>query len=89
MAGDRVVVVTLIFYPDKAGSPPNFCDVLSQVIWSLGLLDMEGNSGSVGIMGVMAILLDVGTEILETTMGTVGEAEDHWKCHEWGTAGIE
>ena len=31
-----------------------------------------GNSGLVGIMEVMAILLDAGTESLETTMGTVG-----------------
>jgi len=30
------------------------------------------NSGSIGIMGVMAILLDVGTVSLETTVGTVG-----------------
>ena len=31
-----------------------------------------GNSVSVGIMGAMAILLDVGAESLETTVGTIG-----------------
>src|SRR5882724_12321910 len=31
-----------------------------------------GNSGSVGIMGAMAISLDVGAVSLETTVGTVG-----------------
>jgi len=71
MASDPVVDVIPIFYPDKAHSPPNFCDVFSHMIWSLGRRH-GGNSGSVGIMEAMAILLDAGAESSETTVGTVG-----------------
>jgi len=71
MASDPVVDVIPIFYPDKVCSPPNFHDVFSHMIWSLGRR-CGGNSGLVGIMEAMAILLDAGTESLETTMGTIG-----------------
>jgi len=78
LAGDPVVVVILIFHPDKVCSPPDFRDVLPKWYGFWGHRN-GGNSGSVGIMEAMAILLDAGAESLETTMGTVGVG--------WGSMG--
>jgi len=67
MAGDPNVVVIPCFYPDKVCSPPDFRDVLSQMICLWGRKH-GGNSESVGMMGVMAISFNVGWE---TTVGAV------------------
>jgi len=60
-AGDPIVVMIPCFYPDKACSSPDYCDVLSQMIWSLGCKH-GGNSGSLGMRGMMVISFIEGSE---------------------------
>jgi len=69
-------------------SPPDFHDV-SPTWYGFEVINVEGNRGSVGIPEAMAILLDAGAESSETTMGTVGVAEDQCEVPWWGTAGSE